>query len=96
MGGIDIVVINAGIPLVAHLKDIDLEAFRKLEKVNVEGTLLTLSQIAHHFILQNTGGDIVIVSTKNVPSPRKSRVIPPRMVISSRPAARASAPVTAA
>ncbi len=68
-GGIDILVVNAGIPLVAHLKDIDIEAFRKLEKVNVEGTLLTLSRIAHHFILQNTGGDIVIVSTKNVPSP---------------------------
>jgi len=68
-GGIDILVVNAGIPLVAHLKDIDIEAFRKLETVNVEGTLLTLSQIAHHFILQDTGGDVVIVSTKNVPSP---------------------------
>jgi NAD(P)-dependent dehydrogenase (short-subunit alcohol dehydrogenase family) len=68
-GGIDIVVINAGIPLVAHLKDIDLEAFRKLEKVNVEGTLLTLREIAHHFILQSTGGDVILVSTKNVPSP---------------------------
>ena len=68
-GGIDIVVINAGIPLVAYLKDIDLEAFRKLEKVNVEGTLLTLREIAHHFILQGTGGDVIIVSTKNVPSP---------------------------
>ncbi len=68
-GGIDIVVINAGIPLVAHLKDIDLEAFRKLERVNVEGTLLTLREIAHHFILQGTGGDVIIVSTKNVPSP---------------------------
>ncbi|MBL7186372.1 MAG: SDR family NAD(P)-dependent oxidoreductase [Phycisphaerae bacterium] len=68
-GGIDIVVVNAGIPLVARLKDIDLDAFRKLEKVNVEGTLLTLSEIANHFILQGTGGDIIIVSTKNVPSP---------------------------
>jgi NAD(P)-dependent dehydrogenase (short-subunit alcohol dehydrogenase family) len=68
-GGIDIVVINAGIPLVAYLKDIDLEAFRKLERVNVEGTLLTLREIAHHFILQGTGGDVIIVSTKNVPSP---------------------------
>jgi hypothetical protein len=34
-GGIDIVVVNAGIPLVSYLKDIDLDAFRKLEKVNV-------------------------------------------------------------
>jgi NAD(P)-dependent dehydrogenase (short-subunit alcohol dehydrogenase family) len=68
-GGIDVVVVNAGIPLVKFLKDIDLEDFRKLEKVNVEGTLLTLREIAHHFILQGTGGDVIIVSTKNVPSP---------------------------
>ncbi|MHC4511765.1 MAG: SDR family NAD(P)-dependent oxidoreductase [Planctomycetota bacterium] len=68
-GGIDILVVNAGIPLVAYLKDIDLDAFRKLEKVNVEGTLLTLGEIARHFILQGTGGDVIIVSTKNVPSP---------------------------
>ncbi len=68
-GGIDIVVVNAGIPLVAHLKDMDLEPFRKLEKVNVEGTLLTLREIARHFILQGTGGDVILVSTKNVPSP---------------------------
>ena len=68
-GGIDILVVNAGVPLVKFLKDIDLEAFRKLEKVNVEGTLLTLREIARHFILQGTGGDVIIVSTKNVPSP---------------------------
>jgi len=68
-GGIDIVVVNAGIPLVSFLKDIDLDDFRKLEKVNVEGTFLTLREIARHFILQGTGGDVIIVSTKNVPSP---------------------------
>ncbi|MHC4432820.1 MAG: SDR family NAD(P)-dependent oxidoreductase [Planctomycetota bacterium] len=71
-GGIDIVVVNAGIPLVTYLKDMDLDAFRKLERVNVEGTLLTLREIANHFILQGTGGDIVIVSTKNVPCPGAS------------------------
>ena len=68
-GGIDIVVVNAGIPLVANLKDIDLDAFRKLEKVNVEGALLTLAEAARLFILQGIGGDIIVVSTKNVPSP---------------------------
>jgi NAD(P)-dependent dehydrogenase (short-subunit alcohol dehydrogenase family) len=68
-GGIDIVVVNAGIPLVAFLKDIDLDDFKRLEKVNVEGTFLTLREIARHFILQGTGGDVIIVSTKNVPSP---------------------------
>ena len=68
-GGIDIVVVNAGIPLVSFLKDIDLYDFNRLEKVNIEGTFLTLREIARHFILQGTGGDVIIVSTKNVPSP---------------------------
>jgi NAD(P)-dependent dehydrogenase (short-subunit alcohol dehydrogenase family) len=68
-GGIDILIVNAGIAMVSHLKEMELDAFRKLEKVNVEGTLLTLREIARHFIAQGTGGDIIIVSTKNVPSP---------------------------
>ncbi|MCP4257533.1 MAG: SDR family NAD(P)-dependent oxidoreductase [Planctomycetes bacterium] len=68
-GGIDIVVVNAGIPLAKFLKDIDLDDFQRLEKVNVEGTFLTLREISRHFILQGTGGDIILVSTKNVPSP---------------------------
>ena len=71
-GGVDVVVINAGIAHVCNLKDMDLEAFRKLEKVNVEGTLLTIKTAAHCFGLQGIGGDIVIVSTKNVPSPGAS------------------------
>ncbi len=68
-GGVDIVVVNAGIPLISFLKDIDLDAFRKLEKVNVEGALLTLAEAARLLILQGTGGDIIVISTKNVPSP---------------------------
>ncbi len=68
-GGIDIVVVNAGIPLVSNLREIELEEFRKLERVNVEGALLTLSESANHFILQGTGGDIIVISSKNVPSP---------------------------
>lgn len=68
-GGMDLLVLNAGIAMVSPLKEIQLEAFRKLEKVNVEGALLTLAAIAHHLLLQGTGGDIIIISTKNVPSP---------------------------
>jgi NAD(P)-dependent dehydrogenase (short-subunit alcohol dehydrogenase family) len=68
-GGTDIVVVNAGIPLVASLKDIDLDEFRKLEKVNVEGALLTLAEASKLFIAQGTGGDIIVISTKNVPAP---------------------------
>ncbi|MHC4156857.1 MAG: SDR family NAD(P)-dependent oxidoreductase, partial [Planctomycetota bacterium] len=68
-GGIDIVVVNAGIAIASHLKEIDLDDFRRLEKVNVEGALLTLRQAGRHFILQGIGGDIIVISTKNVPSP---------------------------
>ena len=68
-GGVDIVVHNAGIALVSKLLDLDLEAFRRLEAVNIEGTLLVLAEAARHFIQQGRGGDIVIMSTKNVPSP---------------------------
>ena len=68
-GGIDIVVVNAGIATVFHLKEMDFDAFRRLEKVNVEGTLLTLHEVANHLILQGTGGDIIIISSKNVFSP---------------------------
>lgn len=66
---LDIVIHNAGIALVSKIVDMDIEAFRKLQQVNVEGTLLTLAEAGRRFIRQNTGGDIVIMSTKNVPSP---------------------------
>jgi rhamnose utilization protein RhaD (predicted bifunctional aldolase and dehydrogenase)/NAD(P)-dependent dehydrogenase (short-subunit alcohol dehydrogenase family) len=68
-GGIDIVVINAGLAHVSELVEMDLETFRKLERVNVEGTLLLLGQAGKCFKLQNTGGDVVLVSTKNVFAP---------------------------
>ncbi|MFQ5823592.1 MAG: bifunctional aldolase/short-chain dehydrogenase [bacterium] len=68
-GGIDLVVVNAGIAHVSPLADIDAEAFRKLELVNVEGTLHILSEASRHFKLQGTGGDIILISTKNVFAP---------------------------
>jgi rhamnose utilization protein RhaD (predicted bifunctional aldolase and dehydrogenase)/NAD(P)-dependent dehydrogenase (short-subunit alcohol dehydrogenase family) len=68
-GGVDIVIVNAGIAHVCSLADMTLDAFRRLEKVNVEGTLLVLSESARHFRLQATGGDIILVSTKNVFAP---------------------------
>jgi NAD(P)-dependent dehydrogenase (short-subunit alcohol dehydrogenase family) len=68
-GGVDIVVINAGIAHVAALTELPLETFQKLERVNVEGTLLTLAAASRLLELQGTGGDIVLVSTKNVFAP---------------------------
>ena len=68
-GGVDIVVVNAGIPLIASLMEMDIDDFRRLERVNVEGTLITLSEAGRHLCLQCTGGDIVVISTKNVFAP---------------------------
>lgn len=68
-GGIDLLVVNAGIAHVSSLADMDPEAFRRLTRVNTDGTLHVLSEAARHFRMQNIGGDIVLVSTKNVFAP---------------------------
>ena len=68
-GGIDLVVVNAGVALVSSLEAMDLEAFRRLVRVNTEGTLLMLSEVARHFRVQGTGGDVVVISSKNVFAP---------------------------
>jgi rhamnose utilization protein RhaD (predicted bifunctional aldolase and dehydrogenase)/NAD(P)-dependent dehydrogenase (short-subunit alcohol dehydrogenase family) len=68
-GGLDIVIVNAGIAHVSSLIDMDLETFRRLERVNVDGTLLTIREAGKVFRQQQLGGDIVLVSTKNVFAP---------------------------
>jgi rhamnose utilization protein RhaD (predicted bifunctional aldolase and dehydrogenase)/NAD(P)-dependent dehydrogenase (short-subunit alcohol dehydrogenase family) len=68
-GGLDCVIVNAGIAHVAPLTELGLDAFRRLESVNVEGTLLVLAEAGRHFALQGTGGDVVLISTKNVFAP---------------------------
>ncbi|OSM04264.1 putative short chain dehydrogenase [Magnetofaba australis IT-1] len=68
-GGIDLVIINAGLAHVSTLKEMDLARFQLLEKVNVEGTLNLLTASAKLFEQQNTGGDVVLISTKNVFAP---------------------------
>ncbi|MBF0152475.1 MAG: bifunctional aldolase/short-chain dehydrogenase [Magnetococcales bacterium] len=68
-GGVDLVVINAGLAHVSPLAKMDLEAFRRVARVNVEGTLNLLTAIGPHMQLQGTGGDVVLISTKNVFAP---------------------------
>jgi rhamnose utilization protein RhaD (predicted bifunctional aldolase and dehydrogenase)/NAD(P)-dependent dehydrogenase (short-subunit alcohol dehydrogenase family) len=68
-GGVDLVIPNAGIAAVSPLIDLDIDRYRLLERVNVEGTLLVLAEAARLFRRQGTGGDIVLVSTKNVFAP---------------------------
>jgi NAD(P)-dependent dehydrogenase (short-subunit alcohol dehydrogenase family) len=68
-GGVDLVIVNAGIAAVAPLTELSIDTFRKLERVNIEGTLLTIAEAGRLFKIQNTGGDIVLISTKNVFAP---------------------------
>jgi rhamnose utilization protein RhaD (predicted bifunctional aldolase and dehydrogenase)/NAD(P)-dependent dehydrogenase (short-subunit alcohol dehydrogenase family) len=68
-GGVDLVVVNAGLAHVASLAEMEIETFRRLERVNVEGTLLVLAEASRQFRHQACGGDIVLVSTKNVFAP---------------------------
>jgi rhamnose utilization protein RhaD (predicted bifunctional aldolase and dehydrogenase)/NAD(P)-dependent dehydrogenase (short-subunit alcohol dehydrogenase family) len=68
-GGIDLVIANAGLAHVSSIADMDMSAFRNLHKVNVEGTVNVLKQAASYFKMQGTGGDVVLVSTKNVFAP---------------------------
>ncbi|MFC2076693.1 bifunctional aldolase/short-chain dehydrogenase [candidate division KSB1 bacterium] len=68
-GGIDLVVVNAGAAHVSKLTEMDPDDFSRLERVNVEGTLNVLTASGRHFRHQGTGGDIVLISTKNVFSP---------------------------
>jgi NAD(P)-dependent dehydrogenase (short-subunit alcohol dehydrogenase family) len=66
LGGVDLIIVNAGIAMVSSLEQMDLAAFQRVERVNTDGTLLLLREAARHFRLQGTGGDIILISTKNV------------------------------
>ena len=68
-GGVDLLIVNAGMAHVSTLAEMDPAAFQRLERVNVEGTLHLLAEAARHFKAQGTGGDIVLISTKNVFAP---------------------------
>ena len=68
-GGVDQVIINAGLAHVAALEEMDLARFQLLQRVNTEGALLLLGSAGRRLKQQGTGGDIVLVSTKNVFAP---------------------------
>ena len=68
-GGLDLLILNAGLAHVSSLEEMQSEAFCRLQRVNVEGTLHLLSALARHFRQQGTGGDVVLISTKNVFAP---------------------------
>ncbi|HOR29664.1 MAG TPA: SDR family NAD(P)-dependent oxidoreductase [Candidatus Sumerlaeota bacterium] len=68
-GGVDLVIVNAGIAHVAGLDELQLADFQRLERVNVEGTLNTLAEAGRWLKRQGIGGDVILISTKNVFAP---------------------------
>jgi NAD(P)-dependent dehydrogenase (short-subunit alcohol dehydrogenase family)/ribulose-5-phosphate 4-epimerase/fuculose-1-phosphate aldolase len=68
-GGVDIVVVNAGIAEAGALDVLTLERFDHAVDVNLRGAFITLREALAHFKLQGIGGNIVMLSTKNVFAP---------------------------
>ena len=68
-GGVDVVVVNAGIARAGALAKLELDDFRAAVDVNLTGAFLTLREAFEQLALQGTGGNVVVVSTKNVFAP---------------------------
>jgi rhamnulose-1-phosphate aldolase/alcohol dehydrogenase len=68
-GGIDIVVLNAGVAHVAGIAELEPDAFRRVIEVNLEGTFLVLRKAAALLRRQGTGGHVIVNSSKNVFAP---------------------------
>jgi rhamnose utilization protein RhaD (predicted bifunctional aldolase and dehydrogenase)/NAD(P)-dependent dehydrogenase (short-subunit alcohol dehydrogenase family) len=71
-GGLDILVPNAGIAHVAKLEDLDPQKFEQVIAVNLTGTFNVIKAAVPIFRRQGTGGNIVVVSSKNVFDPGKA------------------------
>ena len=68
-GGIDIVVVCAGIFSTSAIADLDRSAWRKAMAVNVDAAADLLSDVHPFLRLAPAGGRVVVVSTRNVPAP---------------------------
>ncbi|HTQ79514.1 MAG TPA: bifunctional aldolase/short-chain dehydrogenase, partial [Thermoanaerobaculia bacterium] len=68
-GGVDIVVANAGVARSAALTELSLADWRRVQEVNATGVFLTVREAARLLKLQGTGGNVVLISSKNVYAP---------------------------
>jgi rhamnulose-1-phosphate aldolase/alcohol dehydrogenase len=68
-GGLDVLVLNAGIAHVSAIADTDPAAFRKVVEVNLVGYFLVLREAIAVLKRQGTGGNVIVNSSKNVFAP---------------------------
>jgi rhamnose utilization protein RhaD (predicted bifunctional aldolase and dehydrogenase)/NAD(P)-dependent dehydrogenase (short-subunit alcohol dehydrogenase family) len=68
-GGVDLVVVNAGIAVTGALGDVTDADFARATEVNLHGAHRTIRAAAHRFEREGRGGDVVMISTKNVAAP---------------------------
>lgn len=68
-GGLDVLVLNAGIAHVSAIESLDAAAFRRVMDVNAHGYFLVLREAARLFRRQGTGGNVIVNSSKNVFGP---------------------------
>jgi NAD(P)-dependent dehydrogenase (short-subunit alcohol dehydrogenase family) len=69
LGGLDLLVPNAGIAHVAKIEDLDPARLDQVMAVNLKGTFNVIKASIPIFKRQGTGGNIVAVSSKNVFDP---------------------------
>jgi rhamnose utilization protein RhaD (predicted bifunctional aldolase and dehydrogenase)/NAD(P)-dependent dehydrogenase (short-subunit alcohol dehydrogenase family) len=69
LGGIDIVLPNAGIAHVAMIEDLEPQKLDQVIAVNLKGTFNTIKAAIPVFKRQRTGGNVVVISSKNVFDP---------------------------
>lgn len=69
LGGVDIVIPNAGIAHVAKIEDLDPLKMDQVIAVNLKGTFNTIKASIPVFKRQGTGGHIIVISSKNVFDP---------------------------
>ncbi|MEW6265083.1 MAG: bifunctional aldolase/short-chain dehydrogenase [Thermodesulfobacteriota bacterium] len=72
LGGLDIVVPNAGVAEVAAIENLDPDRLDRVMAVNYKGTFNLIKASAPVFRRQGSGGNIVIISSKNVFDPGAS------------------------